>query len=204
VEKGTNEGPPHDKPDEPFWQNWEFYTALGTIILGAATICLAVKTDALVKSAERTAQKQLRAYVLPFGAIEMEDARIGSVISANITLKNTGQTPAHKTRVWGGAIYVPHPVPADFHDLPPTDDVLKPNFVLGPGGEHRAVCGTAAPLSREQLQGLKSGTHIILLVGGAIYEDAFGVEQRMGFRLVHDNHSIVPDEIGNFSTQNEK
>jgi hypothetical protein len=100
-----------------------FFTALGTIVIAAFTVCLAfatvflyLATRQLVEGADRTAEKQLRAYV---GLQSMETTiypfeQGGLVVFAHAEARNFGQTPAYGMTVQANVtIDVPQAIPFD-------------------------------------------------------------------------------------------
>jgi hypothetical protein len=86
-------------------------TAIFTVLLGLATIFLWLATRDLVDNAERTSQRQLRAYVFPdtvdaydkgnLPGVARNEALEGYVV-IHTTTKNSGQTPAYEVIHWGG------------------------------------------------------------------------------------------------------
>jgi hypothetical protein len=104
--------------------NWtpEAITAAGTVSLACLTFILAFgtiflwrATIRLVKSAEQTAERQLRAYVsVEITAHPSLDALFAE---AAFKIKNRGQTPTHKMTQWVGM---------DVLNFPPDENIFSP------------------------------------------------------------------------------
>jgi len=149
-----------------------------TALLFFATIALWWSTRRLVKGAERTAERQLRAYIVA-NAGEVQRIEEGFLLSA--TLKNTGQTPAFNVRVMGetfGEIYPlatehPHPAPREDFGVP-----------LGSGEEiHCAYRIFVDP--DDALRRVQSGEVGLWIQGTIIYDDCFKVSRTTKFRFVY-------------------
>jgi hypothetical protein len=78
-------------------KNGDALIALFTIILGIATWLLWRATQSLVKGAEKTAERQLRAYVFLENAFF--ETTGADTWAMSYRIKNFGQTPAHKVKV---------------------------------------------------------------------------------------------------------
>lgn len=80
----------------------EWVVAIFTAVLAFATYFLWRATVRLVRGAEKTAERQLRAYVLGNGgSIRIFQANDGNRgLEAHYELKNFGQTPATRFRSW--------------------------------------------------------------------------------------------------------
>src|SRR5450631_2653183 len=89
----------------------------GEWLLFLATVALAVTTWLLVRGAENTAERQLRAYIFPDGVII---ANIQPSPEITVTLKNSGQTPAHDHRLWATMAVAAYPLSEE--PLPPPDE----------------------------------------------------------------------------------
>jgi hypothetical protein len=179
----------HYYPDKPFWLQWEFWTAVGTLLLAAGTVSLVVKTDGLIKSAEQTAHRQLRAYVFADNATLL-DGRLAvpvvveliDKVGAFIIIKNFGQTPAYKTAHWGdfkimeirdenSALRIPLPFPnANRNDVPPSGTANK---------THRRI----DVITDMEIEGIKKGTYGIYVYGRIEYIDAFDKSRFTNYRL---------------------
>lgn len=122
-----------------------------------------------VEIADRSSSNQLRAYVSYMSTKLVHLG--GGEPTAQITIKNLGQTPANKIVVHGKMVLAP----AISREL--TVDVTRDGQAvgsLGPGAEmffHLDM----PPSMREQLLDLKEGRAVVQVCAGVQYEDVFGV-----------------------------
>jgi hypothetical protein len=103
---------------------WEFaedndgaFVAIGTIFLALFTLALWVATRALVRGAENTAVRQLRAYVF----VRPDQVHVNlekSEIGIQYEKINAGQTPAYDVINIGEMRIMPWPLPDDFAVIP--------------------------------------------------------------------------------------
>jgi len=81
------------------WIDTDRVIAIFTVILGTVTFFLWLATRKLVRGAEQTAKRQLRAYVfIHDGVITLINN--DTTIMAHITLKNFGATPGYDFKSW--------------------------------------------------------------------------------------------------------
>lgn len=185
-----------EKPKESWWQRATgdpiaVFTAVLTIFTGI----LAWTTWKLVRGAEDTAERQLRAYV----SVEVGAAisfRVGEIIRIGMLMKNHGQTPAYKIAHHGLVALIANPLPAEFRIRPPAD--LNPSAgTLHPDQDTRAISSSRAPLSREEFEMLTSTESVrAYILGVATYQDIFGREwttQTFGFIRNDDLLAAVAD-----------
>jgi len=155
-------------------------------------------------SAKHTAQRQLRAYVLPelgnivnvavpmrtSGAYTPTEARIthpdwGPVVGMQI--KNTGQTPAFKVEHWGNILFREYPLKSD---LPgPAEGLIKSASTIGPGIINTKRSVLAKPLTEKEIAQLRDNTGAIYVYGFIFYEDAFGRKHTTHYRMFHNQNS---------------
>jgi hypothetical protein len=148
-----------------------------TFLLFGATVLLWWTTRDLVKGAEDTAERQLRAYVLPEKALllNINDPTPRYIFH----VKNYGQTPARELTVWVGWRYF------DIQkiDIPKTRPAL-PNlskYLLGPQGftTHSDI----VYLDDTRKQQIRNGAAIFLLFGDVRYKDVFERDRVTTFRF---------------------
>jgi hypothetical protein len=159
-----------------------------TFLVFLATLALWWATRRLVRDAERTAERQLCAYV---------DARatgvrgFGPTIPVVMTfrLTNHGQTPAHRVSHASAIGLLPHPLPPNFQFPPPI--VTPSSFVLHPGAffDAAAVAPNAFAAADIALATTPDCGVRIYLYGTVNYEDAFNKLRQTTFCV-----SIVPSE----------
>jgi len=99
-----------------------------------------VATVSLVKSADRNAERQLRAYVVadPKGVVTFSGSENATMVAIQVVIKNTGQTPAHDLRIVSKTELLPHPIKMPF------------NFTLISGPEPSASILGAGELSESE------------------------------------------------------
>lgn len=183
LQSAANQGPqPHDEPHKPFWLQWEFWTAFGTLGLGAVTLLLVGKTDGLIRSAERSSERQLRAYLSAAQMFLIEQDQTGTKFEVRVMLKNFGQTPAYAV-VFSGILQL---IPANV--VPNFDfNVAKPgnpgNAVIGPTQDKSYSCVLGGTLTNLEILDLLNPNHNDTLVvwGTAWYKDAFGRGRHTNF-----------------------
>jgi hypothetical protein len=175
------------------------FIALFTVILGFATVFLYSATRELVKGSEKTAEQQLRAYVIGKNAIV---SKFGSteIIEVAIDIANVGQTPAYKVGInikVGGGEY-PNP---KVSDLPPRE---RPTSVLGPGQSVHDVTKLGSVFRPEMVQAVIDGKAAIYLIGVITYFDVFKIQRSTKLRLVyggragtHPQGLMTIDQTGN-------
>lgn len=159
---------------------------LFTAILALYTAKLWSATDKLVKGAQDTARRQLRAYVFVDRA-EITSIDSGDAPIATIVIKNSGQTPAYGlTQVGGIAIgesfdTLTHPIGP--HGISKTS--------LSPGGITQHFNSAPGPLSTEEKSVLHAGTKTLWVYGEVHYKDAFGMERFTNYRFMIGGHAGV-------------
>lgn len=177
------------------WLDAERVIALFTVILGLATWLLWRATDKLVKGADRTAERQLRAYVHLVQA-EVQNFGVGTVRIRTV-VKNYGQTPAYKFTLWigAGADDLPNKTP---FILPPRPDSHA--TILAPGAFSTSF-NEYGPLTEKHVEQIKAGEAAIWNWGKITYDDAFGISRETTFRLIFQN--IKTDPPGGMATDAE-
>lgn len=131
-------------------------------------------TRASVEIMDKTAAKQLRAYLYAgLATAEVQDPIKQTTFSAKIALTNAGQTPAKKLRVKALADIFQNPLPAG-HDFK-TPYGIGDTYELGP----KQVTYIPAVVPRVQIAGeitniKNSNGKALYLWGTAEYEDVFG------------------------------
>lgn len=125
-----------------------------------------------VRLAERTAERQLRAYVvIDKATVTLKDRRLTGVLE----IKNSGQTPAYDLTVVSEVtaqspgmkrIEIPQPM------RPPI--TLTSKTIIAPGGESRAPSQFDIAVSDDfTIPALKDGRRAVYLVGQIRYRDVF-------------------------------
>jgi hypothetical protein len=139
-----------------------------TLLLFLATAALWGATRRLVQGAEKTAERQLRAYMCLYGgSIRLIQVGGQDFIEGYVTLKNFGQTPAYDHSCW-----VRIDVRPASH---PPFDVLATGLtkaIVAPDGEANLPVHWG-PVSAQDLADIRSEAKRIFVWGGADYIDAF-------------------------------
>jgi hypothetical protein len=148
------------------------FIAVFTIILAFATGFLYVATRDLVKGAEDTARRQLRAYVVIDG--DKFEGKPGKFVS-NLKIINTGQTPAYKLRIKSKTDILPCRLPKDF-DFAIKDPGNASTITLG----HNQHVGHSSYLTAQEVTHeafvaalADNAENVIYTYGVVTYVDAF-------------------------------
>lgn len=146
-----------------------FFTVLILAIQGYALFFQARLLDKSIKSSERTAQRQLRAYLFvdePWIA----GVQAGMTPQAVITFKNSGQTPAYKVRV---AITSFFALGTSFKDAPALGEPTESRGSLGPGAYFTVGVPAPVGLTAKDLNDIRDGRRSLFVYGGISYFDTF-------------------------------
>jgi hypothetical protein len=173
-----------------------------TVLLFVATLGLWLATVRLVRSAEKTAERQLRAYV-GITKATMSNFGVGQILRMSMTIKNSGQTPAYRLTqhysIMGGEYPRKEPLPQV--------DTPGRFSTLGPGEVHILEIPLQGPLPGSAYSQITNGDAAIYVWGRVIYEDAFGYNRETRFSYIfggrfgiHPGGAVVPSEEGNWST----
>ena len=151
-----------------------------TGILALSTIALWRATKRLVLGAEKTAERQLRAYVLVEGAKMTKDPIRNDGFGVAVTVKNFGQTPAHDMTecadIWVGAFPLAEPLPEHIWNNPSIS-------VLAPGG-YSIQIPTHSELTGLMQKAIFNNNTAVYVYGEINYLDAFDQLHTTKFRLM--------------------
>jgi hypothetical protein len=158
-------------------------------ITAISTGFLAIITFGLVYVANRqhtTARAQLRAYVMVEGA---KVINFGATPTVQVTLKNSGQTPAHDVSVWGSVDVAIYPLQekADPPSTPPDQEgtIGSGSFIYWTGTPDRT-------LVRDEIDGVLSGEAALYVFGKALYKDVFRRDQTTEFCFAYGGPHRTP------------
>jgi hypothetical protein len=169
------------------WINAERVIAIFTAILGMATWFLWRATRDLVRGAEETAERQLRAHVfIDGGSIqiitrdrrrvhpELPNPQMPLYIQVHTVIKNYGQTPAYKFKVWR-KLGIRDPNNLEFGEIGEgtAEDILGPNTT--------STITAAIPIDDKVLTSIRDGTKSIFSWGRISYIDAFKKQRHFTF-----------------------
>ena len=193
--------------DNSSWQDW-FYSNDHWVIIG--TLILAGAAIAQVEVARRTAKRQLRAYVLIDGGNVYDASRIGvqatqpntllpqyaNFIAVDLTLKNSGQTPASHVLHWA---QIAISDAANEHLLiPPSILEETQASVVGPGQIiTKGLVSLPFPLTPPVLGEIITHDKGIYVYGKVIYRDIFKRTRMTTYRLRYSGQ-WPPIPSGNF------
>jgi hypothetical protein len=165
---------PHPRTD---WA--EVIAAGATVLLALVTWMLWLATRALVRGADETAKRELRAYVFVNNPW-IEHVERNQQPVAHVPFKNYGRTPAYKIRATLNI-----DIGADFAEVPepnPLPDSAAGH--LGPGADLQTLCALHRPLTATDPASLDAG-HLTLFAYGEIhYVDAFKQAHWTKFRIM--------------------
>lgn len=216
-----------NKNDKTLWDSWfpdsiSLYTlflAVFTAVLAvggiyqlkflgraeqiAATAANAAKDSAkaaknAVELSDKTAEKQLRAYVsIISGAMTLVNLTEGGLgISIHVVLRNSGQTPGYKFTTWIKEPKILEPTAIPFTEPTPIAERAGMS-VIGPGGD--VHINWILPSTPEMREAITKGTINVFVWGGADYTDAFGKERYFIFRDLNTTGSrfgVAGDTLG--------
>jgi hypothetical protein len=151
--------------------------------LFAATVTLAWATWQLVKSAEKTAERQLRAYVVVTCKDLIFQGSSHERFIVRLEVRNTGQTPAYRLQIRSVTNAIAYPVQASF-DFPLEQLSAEPSiFTLGAGLaiDHNSMATRV--LDQNEIVKIKStdGERSLYNYGIVKYVDAIGKERQTKF-----------------------
>jgi hypothetical protein len=163
------------------------FIAVLNFILAFGTIFLWLATRRLVKGSERTAERQLRAYL----CVEITESPIFNPdreIVVILSIINRGQTPAYRTT---NSVVISLDTTIPSKDLRIKRDAGPHHpVVIGPNGSIKITPWFPRPLSNVEKGQLIAGTHHIYIFGTIDYTDAFGNTRHTSYRM---KWNISPD-----------
>lgn len=167
-----------------------------TIVLTFATIFLWFATGDLVRGAERTAKRQLRAYI-GISNVTITKVVVNEKPIIEIRFKNFGQTPAYKLRTWTDSILESVDTP---QRLLKFDKEWKGESVLNPSDSHTKVSTKKTAITVQEADAILHDTSRLFVRGEAQYRDAFGKKRHVyfgfetgGSDLIKKGQMIVSD-----------
>jgi hypothetical protein len=165
----------------------------GEWLLSAATVGLWYATWRLVKGSEKTAERQLRAYIF-VGARKAPSLEVDAVPELELFVKNVGQTPAHRVQHWTNMGILPYPLNIPLPGPDPRNKAI--NAYLPVGGEFEAIHTGNPPLDAEAVATIRAGSAYRLYVWGEVrYLDVFNVERKTKFRFMQGGANFRPNHL---------
>jgi hypothetical protein len=163
------------------------FLVIVTALLVIATGFLWKATRDLVRGAEETTERQLRAYVF-VDAVEIRNFGTQHPPAAAYRVKNTGQTPAYELRNHATIAIGPFP----FTDFPRAT-WIESSTSLGPGCEVETGIAAPNPLTTERQAAVVNGSLAIYVSCQMCYWDVFRkVERFTNYRGFYRGNGITP------------
>jgi hypothetical protein len=178
------------------------FAALAAVIYAVQAVIFQNQLDIArqqFKLAEKTSKAQLRAYVFVNYAIVSNFGDTTKPLAANVSLKNSGQTPAYKLKGWIGLKGEAFPFSGKFETL---GEERRIPTVIGPGGAFAYVLPWKRPLTEEENTLLRNGTLAFYVWGEVTYNDAFENSCFMKFRYYFGGDMGTPED-GHMATASE-
>lgn len=178
-----------------FFKTVDEPVALFTCMLFIATVLLWLVTQAILREASKTSQRQLRAYLFVHKAIFTDITSDGFKVILKI--RNFGQTPAYKILVTGTARPMPDPRKRNFDQR--TVNALQ-SHTIGPGGKYLHAIEVSG-LPQIAISAVETGADQIYVFGIISYEDCFGVPHTTEYRFLQDG--VAQNNAGRFKICDE-
>jgi hypothetical protein len=158
-----------------------------TALLFFATVALWVSTRNLVRGAEKTAERQLRAYVFATAA-RVRHFAINEPVEIEVLIRNTGQTPAYGV-YHCMSIAMSNP-PLRLDELDFSD---APKGAMGPAevSSSFAHFGPDYKLPEGSFRAVRSEKAALWVYGEIRYEDAFGKPRWTKFRFIYTGNTVT-------------
>ncbi|WP_137044400.1 hypothetical protein [Pseudolabrys sp. FHR47] len=184
----------HQPPRDPqsggtriYVENTEvFGVKRGEWLLFLATLGLWFATWQLVRGADKTAERQLRAYIGIF-AMEVTVCPFeggGFAYIAHAELRNFGQTPAYDIDVRANTVLAPAAASPFETDVPSPVQRSGKAIAFRDAGMH---INASRNISAEDAEAIKLRTKRVYLWGAVTYKDVFKREHFFKFHLISDH-----------------
>ena len=198
--------------------DWMLCVTAGLLIVAAVQACffyvqlqlmrrsmrvaekVAYATEDSVNLMRDTAVRQLRAYIAIDRAwIEFPEPGVPKV---TITIKNSGQTPAHNLRHWIHQWIEKYPLSIELPE--PPDGFVMSSSILGSGATHEMqILHPRKIINPSRIHEIGTSKGTIYVYGAVTYQDVFGNEHYMKYRLMYGGSDqarsghLSPCEAGN-------
>jgi hypothetical protein len=154
-----------------------------------ADIAIAL-SDSIAKNQNKFSRLDSRAWVA-FEKVDTIRVRTGEDIKAQISLTNSGHTPANHAKylikIYLTKNITTHKIDSIFKNISNEINLSKDEGTLFPGGKTimPCKCGLPTPLTENQRLGIMSGEYVIYILGQFIYKDVFGGNGTTKFCIKH-------------------
>lgn len=170
-----------------------------TGVLAAGTLALWYVTHKTLRHAERTSQRELRAYVM-VESVRIENAVPGRAPNAVVNVRNFGRTPAHHFSHASMLGCQPFPLT----ESPPlVKEETDPEHPMAPSATQILAPRFSTPLSVADYRAVETGTHALYVVGEMHYTDAFGDEHITRFCLFSGGGQTEIGAVAAYHTGND-
>jgi hypothetical protein len=161
------------------WENagHDNVVAFGSIAVSVFTYTLWRSNNRLWETGEKTAERQLRAYVSNPVAVEIKRFNTATPF-IQLGFKNSGQTPAHNMRIWTSSAVSVYPLAHPPH-LPDGGPISM--GVIGPGADFHISIESDIPVTDDERQQVIAGDAAFYVYGHLAYDDAFGKPRETTF-----------------------
>jgi hypothetical protein len=169
----------------------------GEWLLFLATMALFWATWKLVRGANETAEKQLRAYL----NVALDDQTLASVVTGleatcPIVIRNFGNTPAHDVILYCNIVPVDWPLKDGLPELikdNPADNLKGSRTVLHPRQEMPGNVIGQEPINADEIRLLQTpGDRRLCMYGELSYRDVFAKTHTTKFRLISGKYGVLP------------
>jgi hypothetical protein len=155
----------------------------GEWLLFAATMGLWWATWRLVKGADETSERQLRAYVsVEAGAMFRQSKRKRLKFEFRPIIVNNGTTPAKDVRVVSFIRNVPPAIPDNFDYR--LSHITGSVTTIGPRQSRFHSVVASRNLTIAELREIQGGTNVFHAYGTVIYTDIFGISRTTNFSFI--------------------
>jgi hypothetical protein len=172
----------------------------GEWLLSIVTLMLWGATVGLVRSGDRTAERQLRAY-FDLRRATVEDFEVGEVPNVVLRFKNVGQTQAIDV-VLQMSIQV-----RDFGNEPDESDPIAitggSKSAVGRGGNLVSHSKMGEPLSRYSFEAVRDGKAAFFAWGIIRYSDIYGHRRYLRFRMALTPQNFATGDMETCSEGND-
>lgn len=181
------------------------FLATFTAFLFVATVFLYRATRDLVNGAEKTAEKQLRAYVMvtPMEPHCVTHFDTSHTVELALDVRNVGQTPAYELTTYSWMDIQPYPLPNDFRFSGPSSNSPTSKTTLPPGQMVRNTTGSARAPDQGVIDAVLRGELTIFVWGHTDYKDAFGHQRKTNFCFFASPASIRTKRVGYYHEHND-
>jgi hypothetical protein len=195
----------HEAPEVTFLtlKLGEALLAFVTVWLVLVTKALVDQTRELVKGAEATAQRQLRAYLVVEADV-LEGFEAERITWAHFNIRNVGQTPAHEVIMATGVEIAPRGQIPTFPAPPSAVLRAQPNARSAYFADQlRAKKDALRPFNQGEIDAVLADRSRVCLGGRVYYKDVFGDEWHTDFVYVYsgpETRTMIPEQ---YQTGNE-